>query len=234
MQERELPVAEWCRLQGTEAERLWPLVNPENTRFIVVEDGGRIIGCWAMLRTVHAECLWTAPDRRGEAGIPLRLFRGMKAIAAEWGVGHVITGSQSEHVTDLIQRFGGKPMPCESFVLPVVMKNQRRAEKDRALGRHFHEQLEALVVDGLHADDPDHDEAVGRAIRTAVDEGEPEAALDAYNHWAFAAGYAPIRYLGTVDGRLRADIVTAKIEVDRDHVVRVMEEGACRQQQLQR
>lgn len=227
MQERELPPAEWHRLNGTEAEKLWPFVNPENTRVIVVEDEGRIVGVWAMLRTVHAECLWAAPSHRGSLGVAKRLFRGMREVAAEWGVDRVITGSVDPQVTGLIERFGGKPMPCESFVLPVEMKNQRRAEKDRARGKAFHEQLEALAVDGIHPDDPDHNEAVGRAMRVAVDEHDPERAMSEYNRWAFAAGYAPIRYLGTVDGKVRADIVTAKIEVDGEHV-RVLEEAVCR------
>lgn len=117
---RILPSEEWHRLAGTEAEAVWPTLNPENTRILVVEENGRIVGNWLGLRVVHAECNWIAPDYRGSFGVAKRLLRGMREVAREWGVERVITGSVSPHVTDMIQRLGGFPVPCESFVLPLV------------------------------------------------------------------------------------------------------------------
>lgn len=116
---RVLPPEEWVRLDGTEAETVWPVLNPENTRALVVEEHGEIIGTWLMLRTVHAECIWVAPSHRGTFGVAKRLLRGMRDVAKEWGVSRVITGSVSPEVTDLIGRLGGVPMPCESFILPA-------------------------------------------------------------------------------------------------------------------
>jgi hypothetical protein len=117
---RVLPPAEWSRLNGTEAELLWPHFNPEHTRVIVVEEEGQIVATWTLLRVVHAECLWIAPSHRGLFGVTKRLLRSMRTIAEDWNVGAVWTGSLSEHVTSLIRRLGGKPPPFESFILPVV------------------------------------------------------------------------------------------------------------------
>lgn len=219
---RELPRQEWPRLEGTEAETLWPHLNPENTRVLVVEDEGRIVGTWLMLRVVHAECMWIAPDYRGSFGVAKRLLKGMRDTATEWGVPNVVTGSVDPHVTDLIRRLGGYPMPCESFVLPV------RKPSDQERGRAFHAQLAAQVSEGLHPDDEQHDEQVGKALRTAIEAGDPDGAMAEYNAWAVTAGYEPITYLGVVDGKLRADIVTAVVEIDDRYGVRVVaQEESC-------
>lgn len=119
MKTRILPPDEWSKLDGTEAGPAWRYLNPENTQVIVVEDADRIVGTWLMVRIVHAECIWIAPDYRGVFGVAKRLLKGMREIATAWGVDRVVTGSLTPHVTDLISRLGGTPMPCESFVLPV-------------------------------------------------------------------------------------------------------------------
>lgn len=98
---------------------------------------------------------------------------------------------------------------------------------DLEIGRYFHDQLAAMVPEDQHPDDDQHDEQVGRALRTAM-EGEPALATERYNAWAVDAGYEPVRYLGTVDGVMRADIVTAVIEMGPDYVVRVVEGDQCR------
>ena len=129
MNARILPKEEWSRLNGTEAETLWPLLDPENARVLVVEDAGEIVGTWVGMRVVHMECLWVKPSHRGAFGVTKRLLRGMREIAAFWGTNKVITGSVSEHVTDLIRRFGGVPMACESFILPAEMMRPVRREE---------------------------------------------------------------------------------------------------------
>ena len=116
---RVLPPEEWSRLEGTEAESVWETFNPNNTRVLVVEDDGKIVGTWTMLRTVHAECVWVDPKYRGSYGVTSRLLKGMRSVAKEWDVHSVITGSVSSDVTNIIERLGGIPMPCESFVLPL-------------------------------------------------------------------------------------------------------------------
>jgi hypothetical protein len=221
---RILPPEEWHRLEATEAATIWQQLKPENTQVVVVEDSGVIVGAWVMLRTVHAECLWIAPEHRGSFGVAKRLLKGMRDVAAAWGASRVVTGSVSPHVNDLIRRFGGVPMPCESFVLPVKM--ERPSNKD--LGHAFHEQLAALTPEGIHPEDPQHDEEVGRALRTAIEGEDPDGAMNAYNSWASGAGYEQIEFLGTLDGKLLADIRTAIIEVDSKYGVRVLkQEGVC-------
>lgn len=118
---RILPPEEWHRLNGTEAETLWPLLDPENAQVLVVEEDGEVVGTWTLMRVVHAECLWVKPSHRGVFGVTKRLLKGMREIVSAWGTNKVITGSVSDHVTDLIRRFGGVPMPCESFILPAEM-----------------------------------------------------------------------------------------------------------------
>lgn len=127
---RILPQEEWSRLNGTEAELLWPYFNPEQTRVLVVEDEGRIVGTWTLMRVVHAECLWIAPSHRGLFGVTRRLLVAMRDIAKGWNVSAVWTGSKSAHVTDLIRRLGGKEPPFESFILPIE-KHGNRVELPR-------------------------------------------------------------------------------------------------------
>jgi isopentenyldiphosphate isomerase len=120
-----LPPEEWPRLAGTEAEMLWPYFNPDNTRVIVVEDDGVIVGTWTLLTVIHAECLWIAPSHRGIFGVTKRLLAMMRRITEEWKASAVWTGSLSPHVTDLIKRLGGVPAPFESFILPVQVPKNR-------------------------------------------------------------------------------------------------------------
>jgi hypothetical protein len=227
---RILPPEEWPRLAGTEAETVWPRLNPENTQILVVEEDGRVVACWAFLRVVHAECLWVAPTHRGAFSVARRLLRGLREIAAGWGVEKVITGSVSPQVTGLIRQVGGVPLPCESFVLPAegrMGKRLSRFDPDRELGRVFHAQLAGLVDEPQHAEDEEHDARVGKALRLAISGREPERASAEYNAWAAGAGYAPIRYLGKVNGRMRADVVTAVVEVDDSFRVSVVQEELC-------
>jgi hypothetical protein len=130
--ERILPEEEWPRLPG-EAAKAWETFGPE-TRVFVVEDRGEIVATWAAIPTVHMECLWVKPSHRGLAGVVLRLFRGLREIAAEFGVAGVVTSSLSPTVTDLIRRFGGTPLPGEMFVLPIeIARPAKRAGEEACL-----------------------------------------------------------------------------------------------------
>lgn len=228
---RILPPEEWPRLSGTEAGTVWQHFDPEQTQVVVVEKDGRIVATWTVLRTVTVECLWADPEYRGSFGVTKRLLRGMREAATRWGARVVYTASASAHVTDLIRRFGGIPSPCETFILPIEMASSGRRE-DRLRGREFHRQINAQIPEDAHADDPEHDEKVGKALRTAVESGDPIRAEAEYNEWARGAGYEPVSFLswGT-DGKLRADIKTAIVEVDEQYRVTVLEEESCQQPQ---
>lgn len=101
---------------------------------------------------------------------------------------------------------------------------------DLELGRLFHQRLGVIVTEDIHPDDDAHDAAVGKALRLAIDGGQPQLAVDGYNAWAQDAGYVPIRFLGVVGGCVRADIVTAVIDVDAAYGIHLApQEASCQQ-----
>ena len=98
------------------------------------------------------------------------------------------------------------------------------------LGRHFHRQLFAVTGE-LHPEDEAHDLAVGQALLLAVRDGKPLEAQQQYNAWADAHGYAPIRWMGTIqrDGARQhvVDIRDAVILIGADYTVTVKESRVC-------
>ena len=116
---RILPPSEWHRLVGTEAESIVPGLQPDDTRVLVVEQNGQIVGTWTLLRFVHVECIWIDPQHRRKAGVAVRLLRGMVDLARAWGARSVLTASVTPEVTTMIQRLGGLPIPGEHFAIPV-------------------------------------------------------------------------------------------------------------------
>lgn len=94
---------------------------------------------------------------------------------------------------------------------------------DTQRGADFHDQLIALLPAAAHEDDPDHDRAVGAAMRVALDDGDPRRATHDYNIWANAHGYQMIVFLGTYQGCVRTDIHEAVIDVDRAGHVSIVE-----------
>jgi N-acetylglutamate synthase-like GNAT family acetyltransferase len=116
---RILPPAEWPRLAGTEAEALWPHLDPANAQVLVVEQDGEIVGTWTLLRIVHVECVWIREDCRGRFGVVKRLLSGMRAAARQWGARTVLTASLTDQVRSLVTSLGGQPLPGEHFVIPL-------------------------------------------------------------------------------------------------------------------
>lgn len=119
MTSRVLPVEEWPRLRGTEAETLWPHLDPTMAQVLVVEDGGEIVGTWVLVKMVHAECVWIAPAYRGSFGVAKRLLVGMRRLALACGVKTVWTSAMSDHVRSLIGTLQGVRLPGEHYVLPL-------------------------------------------------------------------------------------------------------------------
>lgn len=119
MTSRILSPSEWPKLAGTEAEALWPHLDPENAQVLVIEDAGRIVGTWTVLRMVHVECVWIDPDYRGAFGVVKRLLRGMREIAAAWGAKTVLTSAVTDQVRALITSLKGQPLPGDHFVIPL-------------------------------------------------------------------------------------------------------------------
>lgn len=119
MTSRVLPPSEWPRLAGTEAEALWPHLDPVNASVLVVEDNGRIVATWTALRVTHLECVWIDPDYRGAFGVVKRLLRGVRAIAQEWGARTVVTSAMTDQVRAFVTSLHGQPLPGDHYVIPL-------------------------------------------------------------------------------------------------------------------
>ena len=119
MTSRILPPDEWEKLAGTEAEALWPHLDPDNSRVLVVEDGDRIVATWTALRVVHLECVWIDPEYRGAFGVVKRLLRGVREIAKGWGARTVVTSAMTDQVRALAKSLHGTPLPGEHYVMPM-------------------------------------------------------------------------------------------------------------------
>ena len=89
-------------------------------------------------------------------------------------------------------------------------------------GEHFHRQLHALLPEQpQHPDHLEHDEAVGKALLRALDQGEVHEAIAEYNAWAEANQYAPVRYVAGVQDEHVLDISNAIVRLRGDHTVTV-------------
>ena len=120
MTTRILPVEEWERLDGTELEHVWPILHPEHASILVIEDGDRIVACWAVIRYVHVEGVWIDPEYRHKVGIVKRLLVGMHKIVESLGADRVLTGAVTEDVRQMIATLGGKKLPGDHYVIPLV------------------------------------------------------------------------------------------------------------------
>jgi N-acetylglutamate synthase-like GNAT family acetyltransferase len=116
---RVLSDEEWRRFEGTDMAPALAGFEPEQTRIIVVEDEGKIVGRWVVTRWVHVECVKIEPNAMNRGNIALRLVRAMHHEARQLGAKAVITGAPDETVRDLLARLGAVPMPCDEYILPL-------------------------------------------------------------------------------------------------------------------
>lgn len=107
MRTRVLPVEEWPRLKHTDAETVWPMLDPDRTLIVVVEDDGLIVAHHILSFVLHAECLWVHPDyRKGLAGG--RLWQAVKrAVLAGMRTRGFWTAAETDEVKALIAKVGG-------------------------------------------------------------------------------------------------------------------------------
>lgn len=118
MTSRILPVEEYGKLAGTECEAIAPIL-PDGSRIVVVEDGDRIVGCWALYSQVHCEGVWIAPSHRGRASVARRLVVGMRSLAQAMGARAVNTASVSGEVSNMLRKLGAVQLDGEHFSLRV-------------------------------------------------------------------------------------------------------------------
>lgn len=119
MTTRLLPESEWPRLKGTELESVWPILQGENARVIVVEEGGEIVGTWAVYPMIHCEGVWIDEKHRGKAGVARRLIHAMKEEVTKFGARGMITAAINDEVAQMINTLGGVEIPGRAFVVSV-------------------------------------------------------------------------------------------------------------------
>lgn len=120
MTTRILPAAEWAKLAGTELEAVWPVLNPETAKVVVVEDHAQIIGCWALIPSWHVEGCWVAEPHRKRGVVARKLWQVMSALASAFGARALFTGCKSDEVRQLLTRhLSALQLEGEHFVIPV-------------------------------------------------------------------------------------------------------------------
>lgn len=113
---RILPEAEWGKLAQTDLPTVLPYVQPGTMQILVVEDGDRIVGMWAVWTLTHLEGLWIDPAYRHKPGVARRLKRETLQLAAQhspW----VMTAAQTPEIRTLLEHAGAVHIPGEMFVL---------------------------------------------------------------------------------------------------------------------
>lgn len=115
MTTRELPPAEWPKLETTNAVDLWRHLNPARHRVIVVEDHGEVVGSMLLMQVVHAECLWIAPAHRKTVPVGRRL---LQALFTEAGAPTVLASAVSTEMVRILDKLG-TVLPGTHYVLPI-------------------------------------------------------------------------------------------------------------------
>ncbi len=112
---RELPAAEWSRL-----ETLTPIlcVLPSNARILVAEDEtGAIIGHIAEFAAWHIDGLWIDPAHR-DGSVWRRLLHQVQDTMQAEGVRGVVTASMSPEMDDYLTRMGATEQPGTAYIWP--------------------------------------------------------------------------------------------------------------------
>lgn len=116
---RILPTEEFDRLPTRELADLRRYVPSDAMQVVIVEDGARIVGAWAVVTMVHLEGVWIDPAYRHKSGVVRALLQRTFHVAsalAKWA----ITGSTDPYVTRLITKhLHGVPVRAESFIVSV-------------------------------------------------------------------------------------------------------------------
>ena len=113
MTTRVLPPQEYDRLAHTELATVWPhYADGAMTVFVVEDEHGEIVGCWAVLRILHLEGLWIHPAHRTHGSVGRRLLT--KARQMLHGLG-VVTNSVDPDITAYLERVGAVPIPGQAF-----------------------------------------------------------------------------------------------------------------------
>lgn len=120
MTTRLLPPEEWGKLAGRDIAALFPLVAADDLQVVVVEDGDRIVACWAAVRIVHFEGVWIDPAYRHRPSVIKRLVRETFTAARRWADKWAMTAAADEDVRRLITKhLGGVAVPSDQYIVPL-------------------------------------------------------------------------------------------------------------------
>ena len=114
MTSRVLPVDEWDRLDGTLLASVWRSLKPDHAEVIVVEQGGEIVACVALISMLHAECC----EITGGPGVARALWRGLRERVHAAGGQAVWAAAVEEPMQRLLTRHGA-PIPGDHCLLRV-------------------------------------------------------------------------------------------------------------------
>lgn len=106
---------EYPRLAGTEAEHVWPLLDPAD-RVVVVERDGAIVAVHVLMRIWHLECLWKAAD--AGTGVTRLLWSTMQQLARSMNLNGAWTTALDDRVVRLLGHVGAEALPGRHFVVP--------------------------------------------------------------------------------------------------------------------
>ena len=116
---RILPREEWAdRLAGTDLGTVAALM-PDETRIIVVEDDGAVVGCWSLTRMWQAEGVWIDPAAAKSPAIGRRLLKAMREQAIAVGASCLLTGAQTDEVRTILTKLGATELPVSLYAWPM-------------------------------------------------------------------------------------------------------------------
>lgn len=120
MTDRILPQSEWNKLDGREIARAIPYMRPHDVQIIVVEDGPKIVGAWAVLRVVQLEGVWIDPDYRKRGSVARRLLNRTLEVARSLAPHWAFTGAETPEVADLLTKhLGAVKYPADQYLIPL-------------------------------------------------------------------------------------------------------------------
>jgi hypothetical protein len=116
---RVLRPAEYAKLAETEVGALWPHLTAQ-TRVVVVEDHGHLVGCHLLQAVLHAECLWIHPAHRGRTSVARRLWPAVcREVRDHFQATAFATAATSDEVTRLLQHVDAQPIPGQHYMVRI-------------------------------------------------------------------------------------------------------------------
>ena len=103
---------------GEDKEKLF-LSFPKDSRVLVAEQDGVIVGHWALIPYWHVECFEVFKEHHKKAGVARGLLRTMFGILQSMGIKTVWTASITSEIDDYLRRLQAVELPGKHFVLPV-------------------------------------------------------------------------------------------------------------------